>query len=682
MDNGYNSVYSQYNDYADAVRIVLGAYIEHLKLTAPPEKLSSRAAAAARAEQSLERFPFTLTGDKRKKLSAVLSDIEKKSGQSEIFLPFDYICSEFSMSEKEKLAFAACFLRSIHPEFAEVFAFINHDLNLTFPTLTSVCAVFFAGDTETVYSALKSYIPLLFDVNDKDTDFSCIELKPRQRVLDLLLGMDFLYDLPYSHTFAVNEKIGELYGREKELSVVKNAFDCDENAVLLIEGANGFGKRFFVKYCGIVCKKDVIFVEPDKLDNPELAVLELKRETVLQRAICCFTDVTEQNLAAVERVITALKSSQRLILLTTEQTLRFKTIAVHKARLGDLSFEDKRKIWFDFSLPVENVEAVEKLSASYDFPPSKIRRIVEDCERAARLAGVDQISEELLSGACLAASEGILKDKASRIQTAFRLDDLILPQSEKLQILDGINYIKYRHTVYDSWHFKDKTGSARGLSMLFEGSPGTGKTMAASIIANELGLALFKVDLSKMMSKYIGDTEKSLDEVFNIAERSSAVLLFDETDALFGKRSEIKDSRDKYANVETSYLLQKMDEYGGIIIMTTNFKQNIDDAFMRRITYIIHFPQPDAALRLQLWENVFPKEAPVDQSVDCRYLAEHFEMTGAMIKGAAVSAAFSAAARGEGISMADVVPAVRKQFAKFGKNISPSDFGPYSSYIS
>ena len=205
--------------------------------------------------------------------------------------------------------------------------------------------------------------------------------------------------------------------------------------------------------------------------------------------------------------------------------------------------------------------------------------------------------------------------------------------------------------------------------------------MAASVVANELGLALFKVDLSKMMSKYIGETEKSLDEVFNIAEHSNAVLLFDETDALFGKRSEIKDSHDKYANVETSYLLQKMDEFGGIIIMTTNFKQNIDDAFMRRITYIIHFPQPDAELRLGLWKNAFPKEAPVDKNVDFCFLAERFEMTGAMIKGAAISAAFSAAARKDSISMSDVVHAVKKQFAKFGKNISPADFGPYAGYI-
>lgn len=673
MNGGYDSVYRQYDDCLEAVKIILSAYAEHLKLFSPREKFSN-------AGQNLGSFPFKLTGDNKKRLDNLLSQMNEQSAKSEIFLPLDYICTSFSMSIEEKLAFTACFLRTIRPEFAETFAFINHNPNLTFPTLSGICSVFFSGNSSLAYKAYKNYIPMLFETDGSETDFSRIELKLRKRVLDLLLGMDFLSKLPYSDTFAVDEKISEIYGREKELASVKGAFSSDKCEVLLIEGGDGLGKRFFAKHCGILCRKNVIFIETDKLPENELssAVSEIKRETVLQRAICCFTGVTESNSAKAECAVSALASSQKIILLITEQHISFSSIFAHRIRFADLTFDDKQKIWRGFSIPVENPEIIEKLSASYDFPPSKIRAVIDECERTARLLGSESISDELLSSVCLSASEGILKGKASRIQTTFKLCDLILPEIEKLQIVDGINYIKYRHTVFDSWQFK---GASKGLSMLFEGSPGTGKTMAASVVANELGLALFKVDLSKMMSKYIGETEKSLDEVFNIAEHSNAVLLFDETDALFGKRSEIKDSHDKYANVETSYLLQKMDEFGGIIIMTTNFKQNIDDAFMRRITYIIHFPQPDAELRLGLWKNAFPKKAPVDKNVDFCFLAERFEMTGAMIKGAAISAAFSAAARKDSISMSDVVHAVKKQFAKFGKNISPADFGPYAGYI-
>lgn len=682
MSGGYNSVYEEYRDYCGAVRVVLGAYVERLKTAAPEERLSRRAVRAVRSESGIDGLPFVLAGEERRRLDELLSEISDKAKNAEIFLPFDYVCSAFSMSEGERLAFAACFLRSLHPEFAEVFAYINNDVNMTFPTLSSVCSVFLADDERAAYNALTSYIPMLFEVGAGETDLSCVELKPRRRVLDLLLGMEFLHDLPYSHTFAVNEPTDDICGRERELEAVQRAFSDENCRVLLIEGAKGTGKRFFVKHCGILCRKNVIFAEIDKIPENEmsLAVSALERETILQRAVCCFVGVTEKNSEKVERAARGLISSQKLVLMTAESPVKLAALPVCRLRLGDLPFEDRQRIWERFSVPVENPETVAKLAASYDFPPSKIMRVISECESTARLQGCGKITDEILKSVCLAESEGILRDKASRIQTAFGIDDLILPQSEKTQIIDGINYIRYRHTVYDSWKFKEKTGTGTGLSMLFEGSPGTGKTMAASIVANELGLALFKVDLSKMMSKYIGETEKSLDEVFNIAERSSAVLLFDETDALFGRRSEIKDSRDKYANVETSFLLQKMDEFRGIIIMTTNFKQNIDDAFMRRITYIIHFPQPDAGLRLELWKNAFPKEAPTDKSIDLDFLAERFEMTGAMIKGAAVSAAFSAAARGGSISMADVVRAVRKQFAKFGKNISPDDFGPYSIY--
>lgn len=683
MNGGYNSVFSEYRDYYGAVRIILGAYTQRLKASVPDERLYSRAARAVRPEGDFSGLPFVLAGEEHRKFEALLSEISDKTKNTEIFLPFDYVCSAFSMSEGERLAFAACILRSLHSELAEVFAYINNDINMTFPTLSTVCSVFLSGDERTAYNALTSYIPMLFEVKAGETDFSCVELKPRRRVLDLLLGMEFLHNLPYSHTFAVNDPVDEICGREKELSAAQKAFSDEGCSVLLIEGAGGMGKRFFVKHCGIICRKNVIFADVDKIPENELslAVSELQRETILQRAVCCFVGVTEKNSEKAGRAARGLIPSQKLIFMTAESPVKFGSLPVCRLRLEDLTFEEKQKIWDSFSVPAENPETVAKLAASYDFPPSKIKKIIIECERAAGLLGCEKITDEILKSVCLAESEGILKDKASRIQTSFRLCDLILPQSEKLQIVDGINYIRYRHTVYDSWKFKEKTGTGTGLSMLFEGSPGTGKTMAASIVANELGLALFKVDLSKMMSKYIGETEKSLDEVFNIAERSSAVLLFDETDALFGRRSEIKDSHDKYANVETSFLLQKMDEFRGIIIMTTNFKQNIDDAFMRRITYIIHFPQPDAELRLELWKNAFPREAPADKGIDFGFLAERFEMTGAMIKGAAVSAAFSAAARGGNISMSDVVRAVKKQFAKFGKNIPSADFGPYSLYI-
>ena len=205
--------------------------------------------------------------------------------------------------------------------------------------------------------------------------------------------------------------------------------------------------------------------------------------------------------------------------------------------------------------------------------------------------------------------------------------------------------------------------------------------MAASVIGNELGLPVFQVDLSRVISKYIGETEKSLAKIFDLAGKNNAILFFDETDALFGKRSEIKDSHDKYANVETSFLLQKMEEYQGVVIMTTNLLTNIDPAFLRRISYIIHFPFPDQGQRKALWASVFPEQAPCDSTVDLPFLAERFEMTGAMIKNSALSAAFLAAAQDRSITMKDILYAVQKQFSKHGKRLSVEELGPYGVYL-
>ncbi len=677
---GYASIYEQYSDYKYVISQYLTEYLEYKSLNMPAEQYGGWNAYAVRPDHFGRLAPFALSETASVRVEKMLAAIAEKSEDSDIFLPFDYLCRAFSLNEDERLMLAACFLRSIYPELSDTYAFINNNINTSSLTLASVSAVFFSSDTAKAHSAMERFIPLLFDVDESESDHSRIELKLSKRIMRLLFGTELIYRMSYSETFAVNDDIGEIYGRDEQLDIVSNAADSDKELIFLVEGAAGAGKRFFVKHAGKRRNINLIFADLREIPDEDLrhTANELLREMIIQRAGCCFIGLDEKNVRKTERII-GYFGGRHTVFLCAERNAAFGKITPYRLRLGELSYEDKLNIWKQIPLTYESIPAVEKLAAAYSFGPSKIKKIISDCETAARLQGSD-VNEQLLERVCLDASEGILKDKAARITTLFGLDDLILPQREKSLILEGINYIKFRHRVFDNWNFSGKSIGGRGLSMLFEGSPGTGKTMAASIVANELGLPLFKVDLSKMMSKYIGETEKSLDEVFNIAEQNSAVLLFDETDALFGKRSEIKDSHDKYANVETSFLLQKMDEFDGIIVMTTNFKQNIDDAFMRRITYIIHFPAPDRGCRLELWKSTFPSEAPLDRSVDFSFLAERFEMTGAMIRSAALSSAFTAAAENRSISMADIIPAVKKQFAKFGKNLAASEFGPYAEF--
>jgi SpoVK/Ycf46/Vps4 family AAA+-type ATPase len=221
----------------------------------------------------------------------------------------------------------------------------------------------------------------------------------------------------------------------------------------------------------------------------------------------------------------------------------------------------------------------------------------------------------------------------------------------------------------------------RGLAALFNGPSGTGKTMAAGILARALGLDLYRIDLSNVVSKYIGETEKSLARIFAAAEASSAILFFDEADALFGKRSEVKDAHDRYANIEVSYLLQRMESYNGIAVLATNFRQNLDQAFARRLQVTIEFPLPHSTDRERMWRRLLPVEAPQDDDVDLGFLARQFALTGGAIKNCAVAAAFAAAADGSSISMRHLIHAVAKELTKLSQPIVRTQFGPYGDVL-
>ncbi|UUZ78913.1 ATP-binding protein [Paenibacillus sp. P26] len=224
--------------------------------------------------------------------------------------------------------------------------------------------------------------------------------------------------------------------------------------------------------------------------------------------------------------------------------------------------------------------------------------------------------------------------------------------------------LQYRGTVLGDWGFDRSLAYGKGVSLLFAGPPGTGKTMSAQVLAKEVQLEIYKIDLSQVISKYIGETEKNLHEVFSEAQLSNAILFFDEADALFGKRSEVKDSHDKYSNVETAYLLQKMEEYDGITILATNLQQNLDEAFMRRFGFIVKFPFPDAGHREQIWRGLIPPEAPVDDDIDFRFLASKFELAGGYIKNIVLSAAFMAAEQGCAIGMKQLLVSARSESAE------------------
>jgi ATPase family associated with various cellular activities (AAA) len=276
--------------------------------------------------------------------------------------------------------------------------------------------------------------------------------------------------------------------------------------------------------------------------------------------------------------------------------------------------------------------------------------------------------EDILWQACRVQARSGLDDLAQRIEPAATWADLVLPEFQRQTLQEISAHVRHRHQVYETWGFAQKGARGLGISALFAGMSGTGKTMAAEVLAQELKLDLYRIDLSSVVSKYIGETEKNLRQVFDAAEVGGAILLFDEADALFGKRSEVKDSHDRHANIEVSYLLQRMEAYRGLAILTTNLKSALDSAFLRRIRFVVQFPFPAAEQRAEIWQRVFPSQLPTD-GLDTRKLAQ-LNVTGGNIRNIALNAAFLAADQGELVQMKHLLRAAQAEYTKLEKNLS------------
>jgi SpoVK/Ycf46/Vps4 family AAA+-type ATPase len=281
--------------------------------------------------------------------------------------------------------------------------------------------------------------------------------------------------------------------------------------------------------------------------------------------------------------------------------------------------------------------------------------------------------EAALWRSCRIQARSRLDVLAQRLESCLRWSDLVLPAASLEILRDMCAHARQRAKVCDDWGFAARDPRGLGLSTLFAGPSGTGKTMAAQVLANDLELDLYRIDLSSVVSKYIGETERNLRQVFDAAEGGGVILVFDEADALFGKRSEVKDSHDRYANIEVSYLLQRMEAFRGLAILTTNRKDDLDAAFLRRLRFVVHFPFPDTSQRVRIWRGIFPEKTPTDR-LDFERLAR-LNVAGGSIRNMALNAAFAAADEGQPVRMKHLLRAARAEYAKLEKNLNAAEMG-------
>ena len=410
----------------------------------------------------------------------------------------------------------------------------------------------------------------------------------------------------------------------------------------------------------------------------------------LERSESLF-DKDGQLVGEARRLIKILMQSKHPVFMACEPNTRWRELASGQRAVcfhfDDPDYATRLQLWetafAQINVSVDRTE-LEALADRFVLTPGQITSAVAaavDAQSLHHERSLPSLSSASLFAAARAQSDQGLGNLALKVNTIHAWEDLILPRATLQRVKEVAAAIKFRHIVYTEWGFEQRLASGKGLKALFAGASGTGKTMTAAVIARELELELYKIDLSTIVSKYIGETEKNLDRIFRAAQSSNAILFFDEADALFGKRSEVKDAHDRYANIEVAYLLQKVEDFEGVVILASNLSKNIDNSFSRRLHVVVEFPLPDDKHREQLWRSMFPTQTPLGRDVDFQFLARQFPITGGDIRNVALDAAFLAAQDGKVITMKQLIKALARQMMKQGRIPSPTDFKQYHELI-
>ncbi len=470
----------------------------------------------------------------------------------------------------------------------------------------------------------------------------------------------------------------------------------DKLNILLISGKMGSGKKTQVMAISRRYGVDIIFVDLDFIvcmNKKEIVSIlnELIFECILFKRLICLCNFKFDKAEIVRFILCYLdKYFSFVILLTKDELNDFDfdddKFLINSVNIPDLNEQQRVFFWNKF-LKNQDMDAIagcscdvlsediEKIARGFLFTVGKIKTI---SQKYFLNRTNDRIENtKLLKKLALSESNYNFGNFASRVDYHFDWDDLVLDDDCKSKLLNICDRVKLKDKVYNELNFKSKFPYGDGVSALFYGPPGTGKTMAAKVVANQIGCELYKIDLSQVIDKYVGETEKNLKDIFDRASKTNVVLFFDEADAIFSKRTNVVNANDKYSNIETSYLLQRIEEYRGICILATNFLSSFDEAFKRRIKFVVNFNLPNLNNRLLLWKKAFPAEVNISSDVDFYRLSEKYELTGSSIKSIALSAVFYAVKHQDIVSAKYIKMAMKEEFEKNGKIFSETELDMY-----
>jgi hypothetical protein len=591
------------------------------------------------------------------------------------------LCAAFGLSRFERAILLLCAGIELDGRFAGLCAAAQGDAARDFPTFSLALAAL----PEPHWSAVTPVAPLrrwrLIECdNQPSASLLTSRLRIDERVLHFLTGIQYLDERLAGLLEPVggDQLVSSHQSVAREIAAIWRQ-DYGQPPLIQLCGADPATRRAIA---AAACSAYSLRLYALGAEHVPTSAAELdaflrlwEREMTLSAAaLYVEADALDRNDAkAVAQVSQLLEAAHGAVVLAASdrwRPLRRATVTVEARKP---TAEEQRGVWQRLlaETPVFVNGQVNELVGQFSLTVPAIRASV----REALGANDGEPPDLRLWNACRSQARLRLDDLAQRIEPAAGWDDLVLPAAEKSLLHEIAAQVANRSRVYETWGFAEKVTRGLGISALFSGPSGTGKTMAAEVLANELHLDLYRIDLAGVVSKYIGETEKNLRRVFDAAEDSGAILFFDEADALFGKRSEVKDSHDRYANIEVSYLLQRMEAYCGLAVLATNLKGAVDAAFLRRIRFVLNFPFPDAAQRAEIWRRVFPAKTPTD-GVDPAVLAR-LSIPGGNIRNIALNAAFLAAQSGEPVRMTHVLHSARTEYAKLEKPLTEIGIGTH-----
>ena len=587
--------------------------------------------------------------------------------------PLDYLCAAFHLSEFEKLILLLLLGMELEPTWAGLCAQAQRDPHKTFPTFQLAIALSPNPD----WSCLAPSAPLrywkLIELGPSNS-LTTSPLRLDERILHYLLGVQHLDErlLGILQPIFAEPIIAPSHLQiATEMINVWRQFAGKRAPILQICGEDAVGKRAIALH---VCQQ--LGLRLQRL-HASINLSDISQFRQVQR-LCEREYLLAHNALLLDGDF-GEDSSRNHHIWQMVDTIACPVIIASRDRLRQmhtpiLSFDlpiptaaEQHHLWETFMGDRLNGFA-NQLVSYFHLAPSSIH--------TACLRADPQNLQASLWSACRLQARPRLDDLAQRIDSQMAWSDLILPDKELGILRDIAAHVRQRMKVYDIWGMGGKSKRGLGISALFAGASGTGKTLAAEVLGNELGLDVYRIDLSAVVSKYIGETEKNLRRIFDAAEGGGVILLFDEADALFGKRSEVKDSHDRHANIEVSYLLQRMEAYRGLAILTTNLKSSLDQAFLRRLRFVVQFPFPDANQRMEIWRRAFPPTTPT-QNLDFPKLAK-LNVAGGNIRNMALNAAFIAADANEPVQMKHILQAAKVEYIKMERPMTDSEIKAFA----